>query len=234
VAGQIGTIVERSHTEFEQLEKDEQSASPAKSMAAMWLKRLYNSYEIMGGVMDRLLPDDDDKDLRDAYIQKARNRILAEELNLSNHRIYNWLAGRVLEGCGAGLSEAELADHIARKLEQPLQGLLKAVQSKPDFWQSFLKTYYSIPAGPDRKKKAEWLSRTVRIAGEMLEGLKPQTKGIGSKLKIAGLAIYYLRLWLSNIKSFKPALYFLVILLTLALLTLAFIGFNSLMGHIRP
>jgi patatin-related protein len=249
---------DKVHAERSQLRNEaENSHDPVASLAAGWLGRLWDSYEVVGNVMARLLPhgqigesgvvdifrigpadtdltirnagekeeklagtklgsfgaflsegwrendilwgrldgaerlivsllpDAADRDLRDCYIRRVRNAILREEFDPVNGRIYRWLAGQVRTLCGQGLDEKKLVECIKQTFTGPFEGILKAIHENPERWLPFLSAYYDIPPGPDRRRQAEWLSRSIRIAGEMIESLGP-VKGLGGKVKLAG------------------------------------------------
>ena len=135
-----------------------------------------------------LLPDPADKGLCEHYIQRVRNEILKEEFNPANGRIYRWFASQVQSHCGPGLSEKEIKARMNMMKSGQLASVLTIMQSDPANWQPFIKEYYDLPGGPTRHKQVEWLARTVRIAGEMLEELE-HAKSIAGKLKLAGVAL---------------------------------------------
>lgn len=256
----IRLSLDQVHAERTRLREDENSPDPVNSLVAVWLGRLWDTYEIVGSVMARilpngqigesgavevfrvgpadtdltihnaaekerklagarfhsfgaflsegwrendilwgrldgaerlivsLLPDAADTDLRECYIRRVRNTILEEEFDPANGRIYRWFAGQVNELCGSGHSEEKLVECMQKTFSGPFESILKTLHENPARWQPFLTAYYDIPSGPNRRQKAEWLSRAVRIAGEMIEGLGP-AKGLGCKVKLAGWAL---------------------------------------------
>jgi patatin-related protein len=178
-------------------EKEEKLAGAKLGAFGAFLSEGWRENDILWGRLDgaerlivSLLPDAADRELRDDYIRRVREAILAEEFDPANGRIYRWFAGQVQNWCGPGLSGKQLAACMDASRTGPLQEVLKTLQEKPARWQSFLTAYYDIPSGPDRGRQAEWLSRAVRIGGEMLEGR--QFTGIGRKVKYGGLALFEL------------------------------------------
>ena len=176
-------------------QKEQKLAGAKLGAFGAFLSEGWRENDILWGRLDgaerlivSLLPDPADKDLREHYIQRVRDEILKGEFNPANGRIYRWFASQVKIHCGPGLSENEIKARLDLINSGPLASVISIVQSNPDNWQPFIKEYYDLPAGPTRQKQAEWLARTVRIAGEMLEGLEP-VKGIAGKLKLAGLAL---------------------------------------------
>ena len=176
--------------------RNEQKLAGAKLGAfGAFLSEDWRENDILWGRLDgaerlivSLLPDPADTALREQYIQRVRDEILKEEFNPANGRIYRWFASQIQAHCGPGLGEHEIRARLEQITSGPLASVIAIVQSNPANWQPFIKEYYALPGGPTRHKQAEWLARTVRIAGEMLEGLKP-TKGIAGKIKLAGLAL---------------------------------------------
>lgn len=136
-----------------------------------------------------LLPDPADKNLREQYIQRVRDEILKEEFHPAKGRIYRWFAGQVQSHCGSGLSENKIKACLGHLMNsEPLASVLSTLQSNPANWQPFIREYYELPSCPSRQKQAEWLARTVRIAGEMLEEIK-LPKSIPGTVKLAGLVL---------------------------------------------
>ncbi|MDK9708768.1 MAG: patatin-like protein [Desulforhopalus sp.] len=175
---------------------NEQKLAGAKLGAfGAFLSEGWRENDILWGRLDgaerlivSLLPDPVDKDLRNEYIRRAREEILQEEFNPANGRIYRWVAGQIHNHCGPGLSKDEIATRLELIKNGPLTQILSKVTNNPANWQAFIKEYYDIPRGPDRQQLADWLTRTTRIAGEMLEGVET-FKGIAGKLKIAGIIL---------------------------------------------
>lgn len=176
-------------------EKESKLAGTRFHAFGAFLSEGWRENDILWGRLDgaerlivSLLPHPADRKLRQSYIRRVREAILAEEFDPENGRIYRWFAGQVRAMGGPWLSEKKLAERIGKDLSEPLASVLAALREHPARWEAFLTAYYDIPGGPTRRQKAEWLSRAVRITGEMIEGLGP-LGGLGCKIRLLGWAM---------------------------------------------
>jgi patatin-related protein len=154
-------------------------AGPAFAAFGGFLQRPWREHDMMWGRLDgaeriitALLPDPAHKQLREHYIKKAHDLILAEEFSLSGgngqDRVFSWLAHALRARNVTDRSADELVRQGAALLKQ-FPSLAQVVSDK-DF-RTFLLSYYTRPPQPLPDRIANWAARSFKIVGRMFDEL---------------------------------------------------------------
>jgi len=140
-----------------------------------------------------LLPDPRDETLRKRYIGELQDAILSEEFSMTvkakRDRVFRCLARELDESGMTANSVDELVTNSAVVLER--FPMLKQLIDRSEF-RAFLKDWYNVSPSPPQARLIDWMSRSLQIAGRMIDdypGAQEQglSKRISGALKSAGV-----------------------------------------------
>ena len=185
-----------------------------------------------------LLPDPCDETLRKRYIGELQDAILSEEFSMTvkakRDRVFRCLA-RELDECGV---TANGVDELVTKSDVVLERfpMLKQLFDRGEF-RAFLKEWYNVSSSPPQDRLIDWMSRSLQIAGRMIddypgtggEGLSGRTSDV---LKLAGVLMARLLSFALPKSLGRAVAKYWLSLLALVGAVLAFFGIVLSEGHV--